>query len=83
MTTLSTRGAAALAVLAILFLAVFQAAGSDEGALKPGVTSSMVTHVDYDLPSSVFARFKSKQINEVAKGLDQKLEKLITTALKN
>ena len=42
-----------------------------------------LTHVDYDLPSSVFARFKSKQINEVAKGLDQKLEKLISTALKD
>lgn len=42
-----------------------------------------LTHVDYDLPSSVFARFKSKQIVEVAKGLDQKLEKLVTTALKD
>jgi uncharacterized protein (DUF302 family) len=197
MTTLSTHGAAALTVLAILLLAVFPAAGSDEGALKPVVTSSTVTHldfksskpfaavtaalekqlghfdpaigksfssgsspaeieakihamegssglmifavrdhgqllwlkgkqalgrqyevgnplvalemtqhdlvageyaplriyvyvgedklthVDYDLPSSVFARFKSRQIDEVAKGLDQKLELLITTALKD
>jgi uncharacterized protein (DUF302 family) len=197
MTMLSTHGAAALTVLAILLLAAFPAAGSDEGAFKPVVTSSTVTHldfksskpfadvtaalekqlghfdpaigksfssgsspaeieakihamegsgglmifavrdhgqllslkgkkelgrqyevgnplvalemtqhnllageyaplriyvyvgednlthVDYDLPSSVFARFKSRQIDEVAKGLDEKLEKLISTALKD
>ena len=47
------------------------------------VGEDKLTHVDYDLPSSVFARFKSKQIDQVAKGLDQKLEKLITTALKD
>ncbi|MGO9590235.1 MAG: DUF302 domain-containing protein [Candidatus Acidiferrales bacterium] len=45
------------------------------------VGEDKLTHVDYDLPSSVFARFKSKQIDEVARGLDQKLEKLVTTAL--
>jgi uncharacterized protein (DUF302 family) len=42
-----------------------------------------LTHVDYDLPSSVFGRFKSARIDDVAKGLDQKLEALITNALKN
>lgn len=42
-----------------------------------------LTHIDYDLPSSVFGRFNSGQIDEVAKGLDQKLEKLVTTALKD
>jgi uncharacterized protein (DUF302 family) len=47
------------------------------------VGEDKLTHVDYDLSSSVFGRFKSKQIDEVAKGLDQKLEKLVTTALKN
>lgn len=39
------------------------------------------THIDYDLPSSIFERFKSPQIDEVAKGLDQKLEKLVENAL--
>ena len=47
------------------------------------VGEDKLTHVDYDLPSSVFARFKSKQIDQVAKTLDQKLETLVTTALKN
>jgi uncharacterized protein (DUF302 family) len=47
------------------------------------VGEDKLTHVDYDLPSSVFGRFKSKQIDEVARGLDQKLEKLVTTALKD
>lgn len=42
-----------------------------------------LTHVDYDLPSSVFGRFKSARIDEVAKGLDQKLEALVTNALKD
>jgi len=42
-----------------------------------------LTHIDYDLPSSVFGRFKSKQIDEVAKGLDEKLEQLVESALKN
>jgi uncharacterized protein (DUF302 family) len=42
-----------------------------------------LTHVDYDLPSSVFGRFKSMQVQEVAKGLDQKLERLVTNALRN
>jgi uncharacterized protein (DUF302 family) len=42
-----------------------------------------LTHVDYDLPSSVFGRFKSRQVNEVAKRLDQKLERLVANALKD
>lgn len=47
------------------------------------VGEDKLTHIDYDLPSSVFGRFNSRQIDEVAKGLDQKLEKLVTTALKD
>jgi uncharacterized protein (DUF302 family) len=47
------------------------------------VGEDRLTHVDYDLPSSIFGRFKSKQIDEVAKDLDQKLEKLVATALKD
>lgn len=47
------------------------------------VGEDKLTHIDYDLPSSVFGRFNSRQIDRVAKGLDQKLEKLIATALKD
>jgi uncharacterized protein (DUF302 family) len=47
------------------------------------VGEDKLTHVDYDLPSSLFGRFKSKEIDEVARGLDQKLENLMRTALKN
>jgi len=47
------------------------------------VGEDKLTHVDYDLPSSLLGRFKSKQVDEVAKGLDQKLERLVTTALQN
>jgi uncharacterized protein (DUF302 family) len=47
------------------------------------VGEDQLTHIDYDLPSSFFGRFKSKEIDEVAKGLDQKLANLVTTALKN
>lgn len=47
------------------------------------VGEDKLTHVDYDLPSSVFGRFKSKQVDEVAKSLDQKLQRLIANALKN
>jgi uncharacterized protein (DUF302 family) len=42
-----------------------------------------MTHVDYDLPSTVFGRFKSAQVDKVAKSLDEKLEALIANALKN
>jgi uncharacterized protein (DUF302 family) len=42
-----------------------------------------LTHVDYDLPSSIFGRFKSKQVDEVARSLDQKLERLVKNALKD
>ncbi len=41
------------------------------------------TCVDYDLPSSLFGRFKSQQVDKVAKSLDQKLETLVTNALKD
>jgi uncharacterized protein (DUF302 family) len=43
----------------------------------------LMTHVDYDLPSTVFGRFKSAQVDKVAKSLDEKLEALIANALKN
>jgi uncharacterized protein (DUF302 family) len=42
-----------------------------------------LTYVDYDLPSSVFGRFKSPQVDQVGRSLDQKLERLVTNALKN
>ncbi|MGA8768047.1 MAG: DUF302 domain-containing protein [Candidatus Acidiferrales bacterium] len=47
------------------------------------VGEDQLTHVDYDLPSSIFGRFKSAQVDKVAKGLDEKLEALIANALKN
>jgi uncharacterized protein (DUF302 family) len=47
------------------------------------VGEDQLTHVDYDLPSTVFGRFKSVQIDKVAKDLDHKLETLITNALKD
>lgn len=47
------------------------------------VGDDRLTHVDYDLPSTVFGRFKSAQVDEVAKGLDRKLETLIVNALKD
>lgn len=42
-----------------------------------------LTHVDYDLPSTVFGRFHSAVVDKVAKGLDEKLDALIANALKN
>ena len=36
--------------------------------------------IDYDLPSSEFGQFKNAHINEVASGLDLKLEKVIEKA---
>ncbi len=47
------------------------------------VGEDQLTHVDYDLPSTVFGRFKSAQVDKVAKDLDRKLEALITNALKD
>jgi uncharacterized protein (DUF302 family) len=47
------------------------------------VADDKLTHIDYDLPSSIFGRFKSAQIDEVAKGLDEKLEKLVENALRD
>ncbi|HTU33434.1 MAG TPA: DUF302 domain-containing protein [Candidatus Acidoferrum sp.] len=42
-----------------------------------------LTHVDYDLPSSLFSRFHSKDVDEVGKSLDQKLAKLVANALRD
>jgi uncharacterized protein (DUF302 family) len=47
------------------------------------VGEDKMTHVDYDLPSTVFGRFKSAQVDKVAESLDEKLEALITNALKD
>jgi uncharacterized protein (DUF302 family) len=47
------------------------------------VADDGLTHVDYDLPSTVFGRFKSPRTDEVAKGLDDKLKALIANALNN
>ena len=47
------------------------------------VGEDKLTHVDYDLPSTVFGRFKSAQVDKVARGLDDKLEALIANALKD
>jgi uncharacterized protein (DUF302 family) len=47
------------------------------------VGEDQLTHVDYDLPSTIFGRFESPQVDKVAKSLDQKLEALIANALKN
>jgi uncharacterized protein (DUF302 family) len=41
-----------------------------------------LTHVDYDLPSSVFGRFHSSEVDKVAHDLDRKLETLVTNALR-
>jgi uncharacterized protein (DUF302 family) len=47
------------------------------------VGEDQLTYVDYDLPSTIFGRFKSVQVDRVAKELDHKLETLITNALKD
>ena len=47
------------------------------------VAEDQLTHIDYDLPSTVFGRFPSAQVDKVAKDLDHKLETLITNALKD
>jgi uncharacterized protein (DUF302 family) len=41
------------------------------------------THVDYDLPSTIFGRLHSAQVDKVAQGLDQKVEMLVANAIKN
>jgi len=41
------------------------------------------THIDYDLPSTVFGRLHSAGVDKVAKGLDEKLDALIANALKD
>lgn len=47
------------------------------------VGTDNMTHIDYDLPSSVFGRFKSPAVAKVAAGLNHKLETLVTNALKD
>jgi uncharacterized protein (DUF302 family) len=47
------------------------------------VGDDQMTHIDYDLPSTVFGRFHSAGIDKVAKGLDEKLDALIANALKD
>ena len=41
------------------------------------------THIDYDLPSTVFGRLHSTGVDKVAKSLDDKLGALIANALKD
>ena len=41
------------------------------------------THIDYDLPSTVFGRLHSAGVDKVAEGLDEKLGALIANALKD
>ncbi len=47
------------------------------------VGEDQMTHIDYDLPSTVFGRFKSAEIDKVAKRLDLKMDTLIANALKD
>jgi uncharacterized protein (DUF302 family) len=47
------------------------------------VGEDKLTHVDYDLPSSVFGRFRSEQIKKVSEGLDRKLKALVANAIEN
>jgi uncharacterized protein (DUF302 family) len=42
-----------------------------------------LTHIDYDLPSTVFGRLGSEGVDKVAKSLDEKLAALIENALKD
>jgi uncharacterized protein (DUF302 family) len=42
-----------------------------------------MTHIDYDLPSTVFGRLHSTGVDKVAKNLDEKLGALIANALKD
>ena len=47
------------------------------------VGEDQMTHVDYDLPSTVFGRFRSAQIDKVARDLNRKMDALIANALKD
>jgi uncharacterized protein (DUF302 family) len=42
-----------------------------------------MTHIDYDLPSTVFGRLHSVAVDKVAKSLDEKLGALVANALKD
>ena len=41
------------------------------------------TAIDYDLPSSLFGQFGNEQVAPVAKSLDEKMQTLVTNALKS
>jgi uncharacterized protein (DUF302 family) len=47
------------------------------------VGNDQLTHIDYDLPSTVFGRFHSAAVDQVAKGLDEKLAALVANALQD
>jgi uncharacterized protein (DUF302 family) len=47
------------------------------------VGEDQMTHIDYDLPSTVFGRLKSDEIDKVARDLDRKMDALIANALKD
>jgi uncharacterized protein (DUF302 family) len=47
------------------------------------VGDDKLTHIDYDLPSTVFGRFHNAAVDKVAHGLDEKLAALVANALNN
>ncbi len=47
------------------------------------VGDDKLTHIDYDLPSTVFGRFHNAAVDSVARGLDEKLAALVANALNN
>jgi uncharacterized protein (DUF302 family) len=47
------------------------------------VGEDKLTHIDYDLPSTVFGRLHNAAVDKVAHGLDEKLAALVANALSN
>ena len=47
------------------------------------VGEDKLTHIDYDLPSTVFGRLGNAQVDKVAHNLDEKLAALVANALNN
>jgi uncharacterized protein (DUF302 family) len=47
------------------------------------VGDDKLTHIDYDLPSTVFGRLHNAAVDKVAHGLDEKLATLVANALNN
>lgn len=47
------------------------------------VGDDKLTHIDYDLPSTVFGRLHNPAVDRVAHGLDDKLAALVANALNN